>query len=173
MPIKLIDWGLPLALSTILTLALRVPVAVGANFTLIVQLAPAARLLPQVYVSEKSPGFVPVRPMLVMLRLPVPVLVNVTFCAALVLPVFTELKLRVVDERPTAGTGVGPGSRRHLRLHRLPKLPRREGKSRTPKLRGVAASRKKSGAHPEPATQPRTKVTRPATGNSGGFSVAE
>lgn len=108
-PIKLIDWGLPLALSTILTLALRVPVVVGVNFTLIEQLPPAARLLPQVYVFEKSPGFVPVRPMLVMLRLPVPVLVNVTLCAALVAPVFTELKLRVAAERLTAGTAVGPG----------------------------------------------------------------
>ncbi len=48
-------------------LAARVPVAVGLNVTLIVQLAPAARLLPQVLVCEKSPGFVPLNVTAVML----------------------------------------------------------------------------------------------------------
>ena len=42
--------GLPLALSVTLSAALRVPVAVGLNVTLIVQLAAAARELPHVWV---------------------------------------------------------------------------------------------------------------------------
>ncbi len=42
--------GLPAALSVTLSAALRVPVAVGLNVTLIVQLAAAASELPQVYV---------------------------------------------------------------------------------------------------------------------------
>jgi hypothetical protein len=42
--------GLPLALSVRLSAALRVPVAVGLNVTLIVQVAAAASELPQVWV---------------------------------------------------------------------------------------------------------------------------
>jgi hypothetical protein len=71
-------WGLPLALLLMLTDPLRVPVAVGANFTLIEQLAPADTLLPQVLVSEKSPALVPAMLMPVMARVPTPVLVRVT-----------------------------------------------------------------------------------------------
>jgi hypothetical protein len=43
--------GLPLALSAIETDAVRVPLAAGLKMTLIVQLAPAATVLPQVLVS--------------------------------------------------------------------------------------------------------------------------
>jgi hypothetical protein len=73
--------GLPAALSTIETLAERVPVAVGWNFRLIVQLAPAARTLGetgQLVVSMKSPGFAPANPSAEMVKGPVPVLVRVT-----------------------------------------------------------------------------------------------
>ena len=49
-PVKPTDCGLPEALSVMLTEALRVPVAVGLNVTLIEQLAPAATLVPQVFV---------------------------------------------------------------------------------------------------------------------------
>ena len=47
------------------TEAVRLPVAVGLNVTLIVQLADAARLAPHVCVWAKSPAFVPVRLMLI------------------------------------------------------------------------------------------------------------
>jgi hypothetical protein len=70
-------------LSVIVTAALRAPVAVGVNVTLILQLAPAARLVPQVFVWLKSPLFVPVMAMLVMPSAAVPVLERVTACAAL------------------------------------------------------------------------------------------
>jgi hypothetical protein len=50
-PVKLTFCGLPLALSVIVSEALREPVAVGVNVTLIAQLAPAATpLLLQVFV---------------------------------------------------------------------------------------------------------------------------
>jgi hypothetical protein len=49
-PVKGADWGLPEALSVMVTAALRAPVAVGLNVTLMVQLAPAATLVPQVLV---------------------------------------------------------------------------------------------------------------------------
>ena len=108
-PLTATVWGLPLALSVTLTAALRVPVAVGVNFTPIVQLAPAATPLAQVFVCEKSPAFVPVSPMLVTFSAAVPVSVSVTLWAALVEPIFCELNVRLDGDRLTAGVGVGAG----------------------------------------------------------------
>src|SRR5712692_10181440 len=51
LPLKRIDCGLPGALSLMVTEAVRVPVWVGVKVTLIAQLAPTARLEPQVLVS--------------------------------------------------------------------------------------------------------------------------
>ena len=48
LPLRLILWGVFGALSFRVTAPVRAPVAVGVNFTLIVQLAPAATVLPQV-----------------------------------------------------------------------------------------------------------------------------
>ena len=42
-------------------LAVRLPVAFGEKVTLIVQLAPVGRVVPQVFVWVKSPAFTPVR----------------------------------------------------------------------------------------------------------------
>jgi hypothetical protein len=50
-PERLTVCGLPAALSEMLTVAARVPAAVGVNVTLIVQLPLAATELPQVLVS--------------------------------------------------------------------------------------------------------------------------
>jgi hypothetical protein len=55
---------------------------VGAKVTLIVQLAPALTLLPQVFVSAKSPD----EEIFETARATAPVLVRVTVCAALVVP---------------------------------------------------------------------------------------
>ena len=68
--------------------AVRVPVAVGLKVTLIVQFAPAATLVPQVFVCEKSPLFVPAIAMPEPLKVSValPVFVSVMFCEALVVP---------------------------------------------------------------------------------------
>ena len=49
-PAKLTVCGLPVALSVIESFPVTLPVAVGLNVTLMVQLAPAARLVPQLLV---------------------------------------------------------------------------------------------------------------------------
>jgi hypothetical protein len=73
-PVRLTVWVPGLALSVMVTPPVRVPAAVGLKVTLSVQLAPAARLEPQVLVWEKSPLAV----MLVMLRVALPVFLSVT-----------------------------------------------------------------------------------------------
>jgi hypothetical protein len=85
-PDKLIVCGLSDALSVMEIDAARDPAAEGVNVALIVQLAPAATLLPQVFDCEKSPGFVPLSAIAEMLRVALPALVSVTGCAALVVP---------------------------------------------------------------------------------------
>jgi hypothetical protein len=77
-PERLTVCGLPLALSAMLTSAVRVPPAEGVKVTLIVQSAPAATELPQLFVSAKSLALVPVTVRLVMLKVEVPVLDRVT-----------------------------------------------------------------------------------------------
>jgi len=68
-PVSETACGEPAALSEIERLALRLPVAEGVNVTEIVQLPFALRLLPQLLVCEKSPEFVPVMLMLLIVRL--------------------------------------------------------------------------------------------------------
>ena len=60
----------------------RVPAAVGLKATVIEQLVPAARELPQLLVCAKSPVVL----MLVMISVPVPMFLSETFWGALVLP---------------------------------------------------------------------------------------
>ena len=75
-----------MALSATLTLAVRAPVAVGVNVTVIAQFAPVARLLPQVFVWLKSPLLVPVTVMPVMLNAAVPAFDSVTDWVVLLVP---------------------------------------------------------------------------------------
>ena len=80
-PLKLTLCGLPEALSVIVTLALRAPLAEGVKVTLIVQLDPAVSvlgLIGQVFVWAKSPAFVPVKPILLMVKAAVPLFLSVT-----------------------------------------------------------------------------------------------
>src|SRR5438105_3019414 len=77
-PVRLVVWGLLLALSVTVRVAVRVPAAVGVKVTLIVQLPPAATLVPQLLVCVKSPLLVPVTAMLVMLKAVLPGLERVT-----------------------------------------------------------------------------------------------
>jgi hypothetical protein len=58
--------------------AARLPAAEGVKVTLIVQLAPAATLDPQLLVCAKSPALEPKTAMLVMLKVELPELVRVT-----------------------------------------------------------------------------------------------
>jgi hypothetical protein len=106
-PERFTVWGLPLALSVIVSEAVRLPVAVGVNVTLIVQLPPAATELPQALVSAKSPGFVPVMVILEMLSEVLPVLERVALCEGLDEPVSTWGNVRLVGERLTLGSGAG------------------------------------------------------------------
>jgi hypothetical protein len=64
-----------------LTLAVRVPVEVGVKVTLIVQEALAARvlgLIGHVFVWAKSPALAPAIPIVLMVRLAVPLFLSVT-----------------------------------------------------------------------------------------------
>jgi hypothetical protein len=76
----------------------RLPRAVGANTTLIAQLAPAARDEPQLFVCVKSEALVPLMLRLLMVRVALPVLVRVKLCAALLVPTNCGAKLSEVAE---------------------------------------------------------------------------
>ena len=83
--------GLPLALSVTEMLAVREPVAVGLNVTLIVQFAPAARVAGetgQLFARVKSPGFAPVIPKALIVMGALPVLLSVALWAVLLVPTF-------------------------------------------------------------------------------------
>src|SRR5579863_5638864 len=80
----------------------RAPEAVGVKTTEIAQLAPAATLLPQVFVWLKSP----LAAMLAIESAAVPVLVSVTTCAALDVPTFWLPKLRLVGLKLIPGVAV-------------------------------------------------------------------
>ena len=89
-PDKAIASGLTWRLSAMLTVAVRVPMAVGVNSTVIVQVPLAASDPPtgQLLVSEKSPGSAPIIVMLEMVKLVLLVLDMITFLAVLVTPTF-------------------------------------------------------------------------------------
>jgi hypothetical protein len=82
-PESAIAWGLPEAESATVTAAVRIPVALGLKITLIAQLLPAARELPQLLVWVKSLAFEPESAMLEMLKAALPELVKVIACVAL------------------------------------------------------------------------------------------
>jgi hypothetical protein len=103
--------GLPVALSVMVKVPMRVPAAVGVNVTLIVQFAFAASIagvigqaVVPVLVSAKSPDAA----MELIVRGPVPEFVSVTVCAALVVFSAWLPKVRVVGASVTAGVGTAP-----------------------------------------------------------------
>jgi hypothetical protein len=100
-PLRFTVWGLPAALSAMLSTAVRAPRAAGVKVTVIVQLPPAATELPHVLVTAKSPGFAPVAPILVIVKLAFPVLVRVTACGGALVPTAKLPNVRVVMERLT------------------------------------------------------------------------
>ncbi len=77
-PVRLTVCGLPAALSARLRDTESVPLMLGVNVTLMVQLAPTATLVPHVFVCAKSPLFVPAIRMLVIVRGAVPEFCKVT-----------------------------------------------------------------------------------------------
>lgn len=87
----------PLSLSVMVSVPVRVPVAAGVKVTLIVQLAAAATLAPQLLVWAKSPLVATEETV----RGPVPMLVSVTGWGALGVPTPWPLKVRLVTDRLT------------------------------------------------------------------------
>jgi hypothetical protein len=84
LPVKVTCWGLEGSEFEIRRVADFDPVEVGRKVTLMVQLAPAARLVPQLLDCENMVELVPVREMLMLVSVVVPTLVRVTVWAALV-----------------------------------------------------------------------------------------
>src|SRR5207237_7671843 len=91
--------GLLEAESVSVSVPVRVPPAVGVKVTLTVQLAPAARLLPQLLLCEKSPLVV----MELNVTAPAVSLVAVTVLAALLVPTFCDANVRLVGVVESAG----------------------------------------------------------------------
>lgn len=87
-PVSATVCGLPAALSLVERDAVRAPAALGVNVILMLHVAFAAKVEPHVVVRAKLEALVPVREMLLIVMLAVPVLVNVTMLAVLV--VFTN-----------------------------------------------------------------------------------
>src|SRR3989454_2839205 len=102
-PIKLITWGLPPALSVMMIAPARAPMAVGAKLALIVQLALAATLPPFAQVVPVAGMKSPLRTMLVMVSAALPVLVSVAVCAALNVPSGWLANVRLSVDSLTAG----------------------------------------------------------------------
>ena len=100
--------GEPGALDVIVTAAVNGPVAVGARCPWIVQLAPAARLVPQLLAKTKELASVPVTAMLVIVNVPLPVLVMVTDCEPLDMPTVVDAYDRLPGERVIVGVTPEP-----------------------------------------------------------------
>jgi hypothetical protein len=102
LPVKATVCGLPVALSATDKVPPRVPEAVGVKTTFAVQLAPAATDV-QLLVWLKSPPFVPVILIPVIVSAAPPVFEIVTVCAVELLPMGWLAKVRVVGVMLTAG----------------------------------------------------------------------
>jgi hypothetical protein len=97
-------WGLPVALSAMLSEPVRLPVVVGLKVTLMPQLDPGAREEPQLLVWVKSP--VMVTP--VMANAAEPLFVSVTVWEALATPTVSSGNCRLFEESVTAGACATP-----------------------------------------------------------------
>ena len=95
-----------LLLSVTVTVAVRVPGAVGVKVTVIVQLPLPATEPPQLFVWPKSPALVPLNAMPLMVNAVLPVLFKVTVCPALVEPTFWLVKVKL--EAVNAAVGALP-----------------------------------------------------------------
>src|SRR6202035_3196470 len=103
--------GVPLALSAIDKLALRLPAAVGEKVALTLQLAPTAivfGLSGQVVPGVKSAGLVPPTVTLLIVSGALPLLVTVTDCDPLLVPTAWLPKARLLALRLTPGTAAAP-----------------------------------------------------------------
>jgi hypothetical protein len=92
------------ALLVTVTEPVRDPAAVGVNVTLIVQLAPTARLVPQLFVCAKSP----LAAMELIVAAAVPLLDSVVACDAVVDPTTVLANDRLAGEAESDGPGAVP-----------------------------------------------------------------
>jgi len=100
--------GLLAALSTIDTVATRLPPSVGEKVTDMVHVPFTASVAGQSFVCPKSAALVPVVPMLVIVSTSVPVFFTIEDCDALVEPTSCDANVRLVGVSITAGAGVVP-----------------------------------------------------------------
>jgi len=106
-PVNAAVCGEPAALSAMVTVAERLEAAVGVNVTVTAQEEPAASVDPQVPPVEKEPAFAPVRLMLEIFRVALPVLETVMLCEALVVPTVVPANVSDGGARLTTGAGAG------------------------------------------------------------------
>jgi len=102
-PLSVMVCGEVAAPSLMVTAAVSAPETVGAKWPWMVQLAPAARLVPQLFAKTKEDVSAPVSVMLVIDNAEFPLLVSVTVCELPVEPTFTDPKDRLVADRLTGG----------------------------------------------------------------------
>ena len=101
-PLRPIVCGEPTALSVTERVAAKPAMEEGEKLTEIIQLPPAARVVPQVLVWAKAVGLAPVMAMLPMARVALPVLLSMAVCAALVVPA-TAVNVSAEGVSETAG----------------------------------------------------------------------
>ena len=89
-------------------MAVSAPVVVGPKWPWMLQLAPTARLVPQLLAKTNEDALAPVTAMLVMVSAAVPLLVTVTDWEALIAPTFTDPKARLVADKLTGGSAPVP-----------------------------------------------------------------
>jgi hypothetical protein len=95
--------GESLALSVMVMAAVKAPTAVGAKCPWMLQFAPAARLVPQLFAKTNDEALAPVTAMLVIDKADPPVLVRVTDCELPEAPTVTEPNERLVADNETIG----------------------------------------------------------------------
>jgi hypothetical protein len=121
-PERLIVWGLPaVALSEMLTEAVRLPLAVGSKVTLIVQLPPAATERPQLLLWAKSPALAPVTAMLETLNAALPLLARVAVSVPPGVPTGWFPKERLLGETLPDGSAAATPVPLRLTLSRPPR----------------------------------------------------
>src|ERR1700727_2676683 len=99
--------GEPAALSAMLTVAVRLPTACGWKVTVTAHCAPAFRLVPQLFVCEKSPGFGPAKVTLEIVSGALPLLLSTKVCFAPEPPTFVWGKVRLAGFSVAVGAGTG------------------------------------------------------------------
>jgi hypothetical protein len=109
-PVRVTDCGDPAALSATFNVAVRVPPASGLKLIEMVQVAPAATVVPQVVVLANEEASVPliVIPPVVMVKAELPVFFKVTTLTALVDPSLVLGKVTLAGVSETTGTAAAP-----------------------------------------------------------------